>query len=124
ISSQVNFPPRLILNGMLAAAFNIVLSDALLAEYRRVLLRPPLRKAHSLAPEEIDEILVKLARNAIVMNPAPGETAPEKGDQHLWDLLSSREDLFLVTGDKLLQRDKLMRSRIVSPATFVEHWLS
>ena len=109
---------------MLAAAFPFAVSEALLAEYRTVLRRPSLRKAHGLTPDELDIILVELAQRGIVLAPMPAPPAPEPGDQHLWELLAAREDLVLITGDKLLQRDRVMGSRIFSPATFVERWLS
>ena len=34
--------------------------------------------------------------------PASGETAPDPGDQHLWDLLAAVPDGVLVTGDQML----------------------
>lgn len=113
-----------VLDGMLAAAFPFAVSEALLAEYRTVLRRPSLRKAHGLTPDELDIILVELAQRGIVLAPMPAPPAPEPGDQHLWELLAAREDLVLITGDKLLQRDRVMGSRILSPTTFVERWLS
>lgn len=33
--------------------------------------------------------------------PAAPVSAPDPGDQHLWDLLYSRDDLALLTGDRL-----------------------
>lgn len=45
-------PVARILEGMLAAAFPFVLSEALLAEYRTVLVRPGLRKLHGLTCTE------------------------------------------------------------------------
>ena len=43
-----------ILDGMLGAAFTFVLSEALLAEYRAVLVRLRLCKLHGLSETEID----------------------------------------------------------------------
>ena len=100
-----------------------LISDALLAEYRTVLRRPALRKAHGLTPDELDIILVELAQRGIVIAPVPTQPAPDPGDQHLWELLAAREDLLLVTGEKQLQRDRAMGPRILTPATFVERWL-
>ena len=109
---------------MLLAAFPFVLSDALVAEYRSVLGRPSLRKAHGLSVGDLDVILVDLAQHAIVLAPVRTSRAPDPGDQHLWDLLAAREDLVLVTGDKLLQRERGMQHRIFSAAAFVQRWLS
>lgn len=114
-------PVARILDGMLAAAFPFVLSAALLAEYRTVLVRPKLRKLHGLNVGEVETILTDLAQNAIVLDPPPGTAppAPDPGDQLLWDLLAARDDLLLVTGDKRLLEDAVMGVRVFSPQVFV-----
>ena len=108
-----------ILDGMLAAAFPFVVSEALLAEYRTVLVRPNLRKLHGLTVAEVDAILTDLAQHAIVLTPVKASPAPDPGDQLLWELLAARADLLLITGERLLLRDAGMQGRIVSPHTFV-----
>jgi uncharacterized protein len=112
-------PVARILDGMLAAAFPFVVSEALLAEYRTVLVRPNLRKLHGLTVAEVEAILTDLAQHAIVLVPVAAPPAPDPGDQLLWDLLSARADLVLITGDKLLLRDAGMRGRVISPNAFV-----
>lgn len=113
-------PVARMLDGMLAAAFPFVLSEALLAEYRTVLLRPRIRKLHGLTVAEVEAVLVEIAQHAIVLAPVAASAAPDPGDQLLWELLAARSDLLLVTGDKLLRRDARMRARVVSPKVFVE----
>lgn len=122
LTDRADSPVARILDGMLAATFPFVLSEPLLAEYYAVLRRPALRKAHGLSPAEIDIILVDIAHRAIVLEPVAAPPAPEPGDQHLWSLLAARDDLMLVTGDKLLRQDADMASRILLPAEFVERW--
>ena len=112
-------PVARILDGMLAAAFPFVVSEALLAEYRTVLVRPNLRKLHGLTVAEVDAILTDLAQHAIVLTPVQAPRVPDPGVQLLWELLAARADLLLITGDKLLLRDAGMRGRVVSPNTFV-----
>lgn len=114
-------PVARILDGMLAAAFPFVVSEALLAEYRTVLVRPNLRKLHGLTVAEIETILTDLAQHAIVLNPPPlaAPPAPDPGDQLLWDLLAARGDLLLVTGDQLLLQDASMQGRVIAPQVFV-----
>ena len=124
LTARADSPVARVLDGMLAATFPFVISDALLAEYRTVLRRPSLRKAHGLTQDEHDSILVELAQRAIVVAPVHATPAPDPGDQHLWELLAAREDLLLVTGDAKLQRDPATGSRILAPAAFVERWLS
>jgi putative PIN family toxin of toxin-antitoxin system len=115
-------PVARILDGMLGAAFPFVLSEALLAEYRTVLVRPVLRKLHGLTVAEVEVILTDLAQHAIVLTPLAAPPAPDPGDQLLWELLAARADLVLVTGDKLLLRDAGMEGRVISPLAFVAGW--
>jgi len=126
LTSHPDSPVARILDGMLAAAFPFVLSEALLAEYRAVLVRPHLRKLHGLSESEIDTVLLDLAQHAIVLavdRTAGKPIAPDPGDQFLWDLLSSRSDLVLITGDKLLLQDQSMQPRVLPPQAFVALWL-
>lgn len=113
-------PVARILDSMLAAAFPFVVSEALLAEYRTVLVRPGLRKLHGLTIAEVETLLTDIAQHAIVLVPVAAPRAPDPGDQLLWELLAARADSLLVTGDKALLRDPGMRSRVVSPHAFVQ----
>ena len=109
-----------ILDGMLMAAFPFVVSEALLAEYRTVLVRPGLRKLNGLTVAEVETLLIDIAQHAIVLAPVAAPPAPDPGDQLLWELLAVRADLLLVTSDKALQRDAGMQARVVFPQSFVE----
>jgi uncharacterized protein len=120
LTGDATSPVARILDGMLAATFPFVVSEALLAEYRTVLLRPALRRQHGLTENEVDALLTELARHAIVLPPGAGPPAPDPGDQLLGDLLAARPDLLLVTGDQALQRDRGLRARVVSPRAFVD----
>ncbi len=111
-------PVARILDGMLAAEFPFVVSEALLAEYRTVLVR---RKLHGLTVAEVETILTNLAQHTIVLNPTlvAVPPAPDSGDQYLWDLLAAKADLLLVSGDSLLLKDAGMKGRVTSPQAFV-----
>ncbi len=122
LTARGDSPVLRILDGMLKAAFPFVVSAALLAEYRTVLARPKLCRVHGLSDAEIDIILLELAQHAIELQPVPAPRAPDPGDQFLWELLATRDDLLLVTGDKRLHQDALMQSRIVTPKKFVALW--
>ena len=122
LTAHADSPVARILDGMLRATFPFVVSEALLIEYRAVLLRPKLCKLHGLSDAEVDAILTDLARHAIVLapvSPAAAPLAPDSGDQFLWDLLTVRSDLVLVTGDKLLLQAEAMQQRVILPQTFV-----
>lgn len=122
LTAHADSPVARILDGMLSATFPFVVSEALLAEYRTVLLRPKLCKLHGLTEAEVDAILTDIARHAIVLAPTSADTglrAPDAGDQFLWDLLATRADLVLVSGDKLLLQDEAMQPRVILPQVFV-----
>ena len=122
LTSRADSPVAQVLDGMLRASFRFVLTEALLAEYRQVLLRPKLLKLHGLAEAEVDQILTDLALHAIV-SPAPPQmdkfVAPDPGDQFLWNLLASRDDLVLVTGERLLLQAGPLQARVMSAADFL-----
>ncbi len=108
---------------MEAGRFPFVLSLELLAEYHDVLNRPRLRERHGLTPEETERILVEITANAIVVEPAraPADmTAPDPGDQHLWDLLHAVPAAVLVTGDAELLDSESAADRVLTPAAFVD----
>lgn len=126
LTAHADSPVARILDGMLSAAFPFVVSEALLAEYRAVLVRPRLCKLHGLSEAEVDVILTDMVRHAIVLMPVGAEVnprAPDVGDQFLWDLLATRADLMLVTGDKLLLQDQAMQQRVILPQAFVVQFL-
>lgn len=114
-------PVARILDSMRAEAFPFVVSEALLTEYRTVLVRPNLRKLHRLTIAEIEGILTDLAQHTIVLTPVPAAAppAPDPGDRLLWDLLAARANLLLVTGDILLLQDFGMQGLVISPQAFV-----
>ncbi len=112
-------PVARVLDGMLSAAFPFVMSEALLAEYRTVLVRPVLRKLHCLTVAEVESVLTDMAQHAIMLKPVAAPPAPDPGDQLLWELLAARADVLLITGDKLLLRDVGMKGRVISPLAFV-----
>ena len=87
------------------------------------MLRPKLARLHGLTADEVDSLLTDIARHAIVLVPSSGPSggpiAPDLGDQLLWNLLATRDDLVLVTGDKLLLGDPAMQERIIQPRTLM-----
>jgi uncharacterized protein len=117
---RTDLPFARILQGMLSGAFAFAVSGSLLAEYREVLGRPALQKLHGLDGDALEAIVTNIARHAIVLEPAAvSVSAPDPGDQLLWELLAARADLVLVTSDKLLLRDPGMRGRVITPQAFL-----
>ncbi|MGB5879886.1 MAG: putative toxin-antitoxin system toxin component, PIN family [Thermoanaerobaculia bacterium] len=120
LTSDPRSPTAKVLDAMLDGRFTFLLSTALLAEYRQVLLRPKIRTHHGLTEDEIDRILTELITNAIVREPEPSShQAPEPGDQHLWDLLATEAGTVLVTGDRRLLQGPPPNILVQPPASFM-----
>ena len=120
LTSDPGSPTARVLDAMLDGRFPFLLSTALLAEYRQVLLRDKIRTHHGLTTDEIDRILIELTANAIVRESAPSSRqAPEPGDQLIWDLLATEPEPFLVTGDLRLLHDPPAGVIAPSPASFI-----
>lgn len=122
ISSNSHSPVVKLVDAMLSGEIIYLLSTALLAEYRQVLLRPRLRKLHGLKKEQVDQFLVEVTANAIWCEPQSTENAPDPSDNHLWDLLRQNNTALLITGDKLLLDNPPPYAAIISPIIFVERF--
>lgn len=118
ITSDSTSPTARIVDAMLDGHLPCLLSPALLEEYRSVLLRPKLRRAHCLSEAEIDMLLTEITANAVWREPPDDAVhpAPDSGDDHLWALLASEPSSVLVTGDRLLLEKPRPGSTIVAPA--------
>lgn len=121
IAADAASPAALIFESMLNAEFSFALSIDLLSEYRRVLLRPRIKKLHGLRETEIDVLLKALATNGVIVDTAGRiEQAPEPGDNHLWRLLGARPGMNLITGDILLIKNPPPGCRVLRPREFLE----
>ena len=120
ISRDPEAPTASVLNDMLTGRLIFVLSPALLAEYRAVLLRPRICERHGLNESDIDQILIELTANAKWSEPDndPDHQAPDQGDAHLWALLHEHPAAILMTGDRLLIDNPRPGSRVVSPTDY------
>ncbi len=114
-----SFPARIV-DALFSGTVQILLSPLLLAEYRRVLRRPKIRRVHRLEMAELDEYLQSIQDQARpVIPPSSALACPDPNDQHLWDLLASEPDAILVTGDRKLLDSTDFPGRILSPRQFV-----
>ena len=120
LSANPDSPVSVILDRMLAGQIPFVLSVDLLDEYRRVLLRPKIRKRHGLTPEQIDCLLTAIVANAIIREPDRSGAAPDPGDDHLWALLRACGNAILVTGDLRLIEEAPEFGSVVTARRFVE----
>lgn len=125
LTARAEAPTARILDAMIAADFVFLLSDALLTEYRRVLIRPKIRTRHGLSEGEVDALLESIAENAAIREPgAPSTLPPDPADAHLWALLECEPEAVLVTGDKPLLENPPRKGAVCAPAVFVESVLA
>ena len=122
ITRASDSPVRRLLDGLLAGTIPFVLSQDLLAEYRRVLLRPAIRKRHGLTTAQVDVVLAGIVMNARIRDPSGGQGpgAPDRGDDHLWQLLYAVPDATLVTGDRRLVEQPPDFASVISPRAAME----
>lgn len=121
ITSHANSSTATLLDAMLDGRLIYLLSPDLLGEYRAVLLRPRLGRAHGLTESEIDTLLTELTANCIWRDPPAdaAHQAPDMQDAHLWALLACEPAAVLVTGDRLLLDNPRPLSSIISPVTWM-----
>lgn len=137
LSGAADSPTRRVVDAMLAGTIPFVLSESLLAEYREVLLRPPIRERHGLTGAEVDTVLEEVVLNAGLRESGPGkrpvvgqagpadvpavadmaEPTPA-GDEHLVALLTAVPEAILVTGDRRLAEVVASWCAVATPAEF------
>jgi uncharacterized protein len=113
-------PTKQIVKAMLGGQLRILLSERLLAEYRRILLQPHIAKRHGLTEEEVDRLLLEIILNAVMRNPVV-EIEPDAkahGDEHVVALLKTMPGSVLVTGDRRLAGMVAAWCEVASPAEF------
>src|SRR5436309_6526436 len=120
LTGRADSPTAEILDGMCKGAFPFLLSTALLAEYREVLLRKKIRTLHTLTEHDVDTLLTVLAANAIIREPEPRTSAPDTKDDYLWSLVQSEANCVLVTGDHALVASPPPRSTVLQPRQFMD----
>lgn len=98
--------PGQIVSAWLAGKFDLVVSEALLEEFRRVLFYPKVRKLlmqAGLADDDLRDYIDIMRMKAITAStnnvPLP-VTPPDPKDTHVLEALVAADAEFLVTGDK------------------------
>ncbi len=115
-------PPDRIYRAWRDGRFELVTSAAQLDELRRASRYPKLK---AILPAHRVGTMVNNMRRAIVLNALPplpeGVGVTDPNDEFLLAMALASDADYLVTGDRragLLQRPRIARSRIVTPATF------
>lgn len=121
IAHREGTPARVLLAVM---SGQMLVSPALLDEYRRVLGAPRGLSYLGITSTALDDLIGFIARSALIDSAGLGPIAPDPGDQHLWDLLAGGPDSILVTGDRALLPSPHFPGRILSPRDFVDRFLA
>jgi predicted nucleic acid-binding protein len=121
-------PPRRIVEAMIGGHLRFLLSDALIWEYRRVLLRRSIVQRHGLSEAEVDGVLLEIVVNATMRRPktpgtgdssvGAGEDSVPAGDAHVAALLRTMPACVLVTGDRRLADAVRPWCEAMTPAVF------
>ncbi len=119
---EAQSPTARIFVAMATGHLRFLLSEELLAEYATVLRRPRIRSQSRLNPDEISEILQRLASigETIPVGPYTGPVPPDPRDVHLWALLVAAQGSVLVTGDRTLREATHAFAAAFTPREFVE----
>ena len=123
IGVATSYPGRVV-TAALSGVFVPVVSEALVTEYLRVLRRPRFADRLARAGRAPEVLVASLRDVSMRIRPAASsDSAPDPGDQHLWDLLLAVPDAILVTGDRLLLENPPEGREVLSPRVFVERYL-
>lgn len=125
VSGRITFGGRGAPAGLLVAwfegRFEMIVSEELLSELARVLLRPKFRRYTT--PEEVGEY-VRLLRRMATLEPEPvappQALTPDPKDDYLVALARSSEAHFLVAGDPHLTRLSNPQPPVLTPRAFLD----
>jgi putative PIN family toxin of toxin-antitoxin system len=124
VSAFLNKPssPRKVINLQQAGRYHLVLSVAILTEYRRVLSQPDLLKRHRLSQERVLRYLTLLERASLVVTPAQAgkviQDDPDD-DKFLFCAVAGNAE-YIVSGDRhLLDLREYQGIRILPPTAFL-----
>lgn len=114
-------------SGQIRTAFErheveVVVSEALLAEYRRVLMYPRVAQLHAMSDAEINDQIAGLREAAILVPLAaiPNLIPEDPPDNDVIATAVSGEAEYIISGDDDLHRLGTYRGiRVVTPALFV-----
>ncbi len=128
VRGRATSPPRQIVEAMIGGHLRFLLSDALIREYRRVLLRESIAQRHGLSEAEVDGVLLEIVVNATMReinapgmgdsSVSAGKDSVPPGDAHVAALLRSAPGCVLVTGDGRLADAVRSWCEAVTPAAF------
>lgn len=111
-----------ILNRWQQNAFDLLVSEAILAEYQRVLAYPRLRARHGLSDEQISAVVDDFREIGLLIEPEVSISAVEDDpdDDKFLECAVAGGAEYIVTGDShLLNLKQFQGIQILSPAAFL-----
>jgi len=116
-------PPAKIIHAWFKDRFQLILSPAILAEIRRVMQYPRIRKASAWTGVEVAELISLLETNAEIQVPGALDLKVVRDptdDKYMVAAVEGRAD-YIVSGDKdLLDLSRYEDIEIVSPRQFLQ----
>lgn len=115
--------PSLILKAWEGEAFDLVTSEALLAEYRRVLMYPDIAEYHKMNKMEIEEVIDRLRKFSIVVTPSriPKVVKEDPDDDQLFAVALTGEAFCIVTKNKhVLTVSEYKGIQVITPLAFLK----
>ncbi len=120
---QTRGPSAELLNAWLKGRFRLIMSPAILAEHRRVLFDPRVRKGSPLTDEEVEVLLDVLSTSAEIRVPGALDLKVVRDptdNKYLAAAVEGQAD-YIVSGDKdLLDLGRYEEIKIISPRRFLQ----
>lgn len=115
--------PAKVLAGWEGQLFDLVVSEPLLAEYRRALLYRRVTERLGMSPADVDEIVQGFRQFAFLVEPQEVVTVVEDDpeDNKVLECALAGDAAYIVTGDShLLKLQVFTDIQILSPSSFLE----
>ena len=125
VSAAINATskPAQLINHWERGTFELVLSYSVLAEYRRVLNYPHIRKAHNLSPQEVEDIVLEYEDDAEILvhiEVQDAVVAADPDDDIVVATAVAGNADFIVSGDRhMLDLGEYRGISIIAPAIFL-----
>ena len=117
-------PPLVVLQAFLGGDIEVVFSRELLFEYAYGLSKPTVRDRHNLEFQDFRALLDDIESMGRLQSPSKAaRAAPDRTDQHLWNLLYNNYRSVLITRDKRLVNHSPKEGMVIFPRDYIDRHL-